>query len=319
MNTIPTIFNERLINCTVLGGKRNPENTKMNVSVILLNNGGTHLRAQNLENLQKCGFKNIISMEKNSENYNLEDLVNKFSMVKFIIPQEEVTDGDLINIGMSETDAEYVFVLRDSVQISNFVLSSNVASKLIEKNCFCYVPRITLDKTMVVDIDYIPFVEKGIFKVTSTSTVLDGRATFYPANFIGLFNRQKFIQLGGYDYTIKSPYWQNLDLALRSWLWGEKTVVTTGITISFSDSTPVEDTTSTLSQFRFYLKNLAPVFNLDHGEISKSVFLRTMRRSGCGLVETIRQFKDAREWVEKNKFRFKTDAAGLITSWGTEE
>ncbi|MBQ0002537.1 MAG: hypothetical protein KBT21_03275 [Treponema sp.] len=319
MNSIPTIFNERLINRTVLGGKRNPEKSRMNVSVLLLNSGGIHLRSQNLENLQKCGFKNIISMEKNSSSYNLEDLANKFPTVKFIIPQEEVTDGDLINIGMSETDADYVFVLRDSVQISNFVLSSNIAQKLIEKNCFCYVPRMTLDKLMVVDVDYIPFVEKGVFKVTSTSTVVDGRQTLYPTAFIGLYNRQKFIQLGGYDYTIKSPYWQNLDLSLRSWLWGEKTIVTTGITLSFIESAPVEDTTSNLSQFRFYLKNLAPVFNLDHGELSKSAFFRTLRRTSCGFVETVRQFKDAREWVEKNKYRFKMDAAGLITSWGTEK
>lgn len=319
MNTIPTIFNERLISRTVLGGKKVSAKIKMNVSVILLNSGGTHLRAQNLENLQNCGFKHIISMETNAENYNLEDLVNQFPTVKFIIPQEKVTDGDLINIGMSETDADYVFVLRDTIQISNFVLSSNVAQKLMEKNCFCYVPRMMLDKTQVVDIDFIPTVQKGVFKIASTSTVVDGRETLYPVGFIGLFNRQKFIQLGGYDYTIESPYWQNIDLSLRSWLWGEKTVVATGISLSFLDNSPVEDTTSNLSQFRFYLKNLAPVFNLDHGELLKSSFFRTMRRSCCGFVETVKQFNDAREWVEKNKYRFKTDAAQLITEWGKEK
>lgn len=319
MNIIPTIFNERLISRTVLGGKRNSAKAKMNVSVILLNSGGTHLRAQNLENLQNCGFKNIISMETNSENYNLEDLVNQFPNVKFIIPQEKVTDGDLINIGMSETDADYVLVLRDTVQISTFVLSSNIAAKLIEKNNFCYVPRMTLDKTQTISIDFVPTVENGVFKVASTTTVFDGRDTLYPLGFIGLFNRQKFIQLGGYDYTIESPYWQNLDLSLRAWLWGEKITVASGITISFIGNVPVEDTTSTLSQFRFYLKNLAPVFNLDHGELPKSAIFRTMRRTCCGFVETLKQFKDAQEWVEKNKYRFRKDAAELITSWGSEK
>lgn len=319
MNTIPTIFNERLISRTILGGKKVSSKIKMNVSVILLNSGGTHLRAQNLENLQNCGFKHIISMEPSSQNYNLEELVNQFPNVKFIIPQEAVTDGDLINIGMSETDAEYVLVLRDTVQISNFAISSNAAQKLIEKNYFCYVPRMTIDKTQTVNVDYIPTIEKGIFRIASTETVEDGRETLYPCGFIGIFNRQKFIQLGGYDYTIESPYWQNIDLALRSWLWGEKTAVTTGITFSFIDSSPVEDTTSNLSQFRFYLKNLAPVFNLDHGELLKSAFFRTMRRSCCGFVETLKQFKDAREWVEKNKYRFKTDAVQLITNWGKEK
>ena len=77
MNSIPSIFNEREINRTILGGKRNSAEAKMDVSVILLNSGGSHLRLQNLENLQNCGFEKVISMETNSENYNFEDFINK--------------------------------------------------------------------------------------------------------------------------------------------------------------------------------------------------------------------------------------------------
>lgn len=316
MNSIPLIFNEREINRTVLGGKRNSTQAKMDVSVILLNSGGSVLRIQNLENLQNCGFEKIISMEPNNENYNFEDFINKFPTAKFIVPQEEVSDGDLINIGMAETDSKYVLVLRDSVQVSSFILTSNNAQKLIDKDCFCYVPRMSIDDNKSLSTNFMPSVHKGVFKVDSTSLITDMLSTLYPLDFIGMYNRQKFIQLGGFDYTIKSPYWQNLDLAFRAWLWGEEIKITTGFQISYLSDAPVEDTTSNLSQFRFYLKNLAPVFKLDHGEIPSTAILRTLRRSPCGFIETLKQFDDAKEWVLKNQYRFKTDAAGLISNWG---
>ena len=165
----------------------------------------------------------------------------------------------------------------------------------------------------------IPHVQKGMLKIESVSNMLDNTPTLYPYDFLGLYNRQKFIQLGGFDYTIESPYWQNLDLALRAWLWGENIRITTTFGLSYLENAPVEDATSNLSQFRFYLKNLAPQFKLDHGEIPVSTLFRMIPRSACGLVETINQFKDARRWVEMNQYRFKTDTSNLILNWGSEK
>lgn len=318
MNSIPTIFNQRLVNCTILGGKK-ATNAKMSVSVILINSQGSHLRIQNLEALERCGFEKIISIEPNIDNYNFDEFVKKFPQVKFIIPQEKVTDGDLINIGMGEVSSEYVLVLRDTLAISSFLLTSNAAQKLMSKKHFCYVPRIFIDKTHPFPINFIPNVHKGQLKVETIEQILDGVPTLYPFDCIGLYNRQKFIQLGGYDYTIESPYWQNLDLAVRAWLWGEQIKITTTFGLSYLEDVPVEDAAGNLSQFRFFLKNLAPVFKNDHGEIPVSVFFRMIRRSPCGLVETYNQFKDARNWVEKNQYRFRKDASSLIADWGTEK
>lgn len=319
MNTIPLIFNEHEINRTILGDSRKSINSVMSVSVILLNNGGSHLRIQNLENLSRCGFEKIISIETNSDNYNLENFINKFPGVQFIIPQEEATPGELINIGISEISSDYVLVLNDAIQVSNFVLQPNVVNKLKKLGKFCYVPRIIYNKNQFFPVNFIPSVEKGVLKVETSNFVSDNIKTLYPTNFIALYDRKKFISLGGFDYTIKSPYWQNLDLALRAWLWGESINVTTAVQVSYLDVLPVEDTTSNLSQFRFYLKNLAAVFKEDHGEIPFSVLFKIISRSPCGLAETISQFNDARSWVKKNQFRFKMDAVQLVTDWGKEE
>ena len=113
MNTIPLIFNERQIDRTVLGGSRINANAKMNISVIMLNSSGSQFRIQTIEKLLNCGFKSIVSFEPDSDNFNIEDISHRFPDVKFVIPLEKVSTGDLINMGMSEVDSEYVLVIKD--------------------------------------------------------------------------------------------------------------------------------------------------------------------------------------------------------------
>ena len=100
MNTIPLIFNERQINRAVLGGKDSPSEIKLPVGLLLLNGKGSQFRSAILEKLIKMGFEQIVSVEKNHENYNINELSRKFPSVKFVIPLEKVNEGELINIGM---------------------------------------------------------------------------------------------------------------------------------------------------------------------------------------------------------------------------
>ena len=316
MNTIPLIFNQRQINRTVLGGKERMPVVSLNIAVLLLNTEGSHYRIQTLENLAKCGFSAIVSFERTSENYNLEDISHRFPFVKFIVPLEPVTDGDLINIGMSEVDADYVLVMRDTVSFAPDALTARLAEKLLSERNYCVVPRLICPSAPNFPIVFTPSVNESMLDVETESTISDGRPTLYPFDYIGLYNRQTFMQLGGYDYTIASSYWQNLDLSFRAWLWGEKITISTVFNLSYQDEPPSEDTTANLSSSRFYLKNLLPEFVEDHGVITRSSFWVYLRRSGCGFFETLRQFNDARFWVEKNKYRFRCDAAYIVENWG---
>ena len=317
MNTIPLIFNQRQINRTVLGGKERMPSVQLDIAVLLLNTEGSHYRIQTLENLSKCGFKSIVSFEPTSENYNLDDLSHRFPFVKFIVPLEPETDGDLINIGMSEVDADYVLVIRDSLSFAPGALTPRIAEKLVAEKPYCVVSRLICPSAPGFPIVFSPSVENSVLDVETESVISDGRPTLYPYDYIGLYNRQTFIQLGGYDYTITAPYWQNLDLSFRAWLWGEKITISTVFTLSCQDEPVPEDNTANLSSSRFYLKNLLPEFADDHGVIPRSSFWVFLRRSGCGFFETLRQFNDARYWVDKNKYRFRRDAAYIVEHWGT--
>ncbi len=319
MNTIPLIFNERQVNITVLGGQQAVPEPRMNVSVILLNGSGSNFRVQSLENLLKCGFRSIVSVEPDPGDFNIEDISRRYPSVKFIIPLERVTDGDLINIGMSEISSEYALVLRDSLSIPDGVLLPNLAGNLTKSGCYCVVPRLLDSGGRGFSVRFSPEAERGRFRVTPSSVVTDGAPTLYPFDSVGLYNREKFIRLGGFDYTITSPYWQNADLAVRSWLWGERTLLSTSFRLSYAEDVPVEDSTADLSYLRFYLKNLLPKFKIDHGVIGPPAFFRFLRNSSCGFFEALRQFSDARRWTEKNQYRFRTDIQSLIEGWESQK
>jgi hypothetical protein len=319
MNTIPSIFNERQINRTVLGGTEKCNNVQMPVSVILLNSSGSHFRIQMLENILKCGFESVISMEKDPQNYNIENFSRRFPSVQFIIPLEETTDGDLINIGMAEVKSDYVLVLRDTLHLPPAFLLPRLALRILHDGQYCIVPRLISDGGQGLPVQFIPSVARSRLSVTPSVTVTDGMPTLYPFDYIGLYNRRKFIQLGGFDYTIIAPHWQNLDLSFRAWLWGEQITLSTSFQLAYAVEAPEADSTINLSHTRFYLKNLVPRYKVDHGIVPKSAFFVFLPRSGCGFFETVNQFRDVDSWVKKNKFRFRMDAKYLVENWGRTE
>ena len=142
MNTIPLIFNEHQIQRVIIGGKTGSVNPKFDISVILLNETGPQFHTVLLENLISCGFKSIISVEPNNENCNIENISKKYPAVKFFVPLEKTTDGELINACVNEIDSKFFIVLRDSLYIPPGFLLENMAENLVSENLFCLVPRL---------------------------------------------------------------------------------------------------------------------------------------------------------------------------------
>lgn len=315
MNTIPLTFNEHQISRTVLGGKENPEST-MNISVILINKIGSQFKTQVFEELLKCNFASFLVIEPDTKNYNIDEVSRRYPKIKFIIPHESVSDGELINIAMAEIKTDFALVLKDGLYIPTGVLMPHLAEKLIQGDFLCLAPRLVDYNKNSLPIQKSPSSEKQHFVLDSQTTVRDGMNTIFPFDYIGLYNRQRFIEVGGFDYTIKSPYWQLLDFGVRSWLWGEKIKITTALQLSYTkENVPPEDSTPSLESLRFYLKNQLPKYKEDSVSIKKSSFWRFFRHSHCGYFEARRQFKDAVSWVDMNKFRYQMDLQSLIENW----
>ncbi len=315
MNSIPTTFNEHEIARTVIGGYPNTRPDSLNISVVLLNDSGSHFKNHVFENLLECNFESIVSIVHDPTNSTIDEMSKKFPEIKFVVPLEKTSTGELINIAMSEVKSDYVLVVRDTLNIPSGIILQNLAKSLTESGIYCVVPRLLDKNKNGIALTFSPAASKSNFVVEADFAMTDGMKTLYPFDFIALYNRKKFISLGGFDWTITSPYWQNMDLALRSWLWGEETRLTSILQFSYIDELPVEDHTPNLDYLRYYLKNELPKNKMEQGYIKKSNFLHLFFHSSCGLLEARRQFKEAVKWVERNKFRFKMDLQTFVENW----
>jgi GT2 family glycosyltransferase len=179
----------------------------------------------------------------------------------------------------------------------------------------CIVPRLLSSAMRPLPVRFSPVIEKKHFTVDITLAVSEAKKTLFPFDFIGLYNRRKFVEIGGFDHTITAAYWQNLDFSLRSWLWGETIVLSPRVQIAY-DTDPIEsDTSPNASYLRCYLKNIAPVVKSDYGYIPGSTFFSYKKRSRTGFFDAKRQFDAGRSWVEANKFRFTRDITSLCAEW----
>ncbi|MGL4982436.1 MAG: hypothetical protein ACRC4W_06260 [Treponemataceae bacterium] len=319
MNTIPSIFNQRKIPQIILGaGESNPHGVDVPISILLLNRGAKNYRSKVLENLISFGFHSILSIETSQDNYDIDTLIRSYPSVKFLVPKESVTIGDMINMGMAELESEYVFVIWNDVSLSGKQLPPKLFDYMFEKKLLCIAPLLSNGKMQNFPTEMIPTVEKGLLKINSKICFFDDVKTLYPFDFMGIYNRQKFIQLGGFDYTIKSSYWQCLDFFFRGFLWGEQTKISTFLRLSYEEDINPEERTPDESYLRFYLKNLATQFDSDHAFTPYKKIFSYIHTSPRGIFESIKDFRNAKRWIEMNKYRFVQDAKMLITSWDNE-
>jgi GT2 family glycosyltransferase len=319
VNTIPLTFNEKESKRTILGGTEALQNVQLPVSAVLLNNGTNQYRDSVLENLLDNGFESIISIETASDNYRIEDLSRRFPEVKFIVLHEALSVGEMINAAVAETESEYVFVLRDTLKISAALITPRFFDHPAANSVFCMVPRLLSPILRPLPVRFSPSIAKKRFSVDIALPVTEGQPTLFPFDFIGLYNRKKFIQLGGFDHTITSPYWQNLDFSLRAWLWGESIAYSPRLQIVYDTDPDESDTSPNASYLRFYLKNIAPVLKTDYAYIPGSTFFSYKIRCRSGWFDAKRQFDEGRRWIEANKFRFTHDITSLCNAWGQEQ
>ncbi len=316
MSTIPSTFNAKQVFVTILGGMEEPSRILMDVSCIVVKRTVNQYRSQVLRNLLSCGFKKIVSVEILNPAFNTETLSLDFPEVKFVRAHGKMSDGDLVNLGMGEIDTPYALVLHDDLCVQDFRFTRSLAQKLSDFGIFCVAARLLNNERQGIPVRFTPNVRNSVFDVESSLSVVDKSMTLYPFDLAGFYNVGTFKSLGGFDHTIESPYWQEIDLFFRAWLWGEKILLSSAFTLSFFDEIPASDRTADISYLKFFLKNLLPDFRRDHGELSLSSFPSFKSRSRCGMSEALGLFNAARDWVRLNRFRFKTDAVSLLEAWG---
>lgn len=316
MNTIPLTLDAYRPTYTVLGGARGAgSRDRFPVSVLLLNRGPRLYRAAMIQDLVKVGFDSIVSMEGISDSPELEGLASKHPQARFICMHEDCNLGVKINIGVRESSAPFVFVLWNDLRLATSTLSSRFFDKVVDLDAACLVPTLNDASGSIVPSLSNPAQSGKAFRVVPLPPKADGEKSLYPFDGCGIYSREKFTMLGGFDWTISNPYWQKLDFGMRTWLWGETIQYAQALRLNYDSNPPPDDTTPNVDYGRFWLKNLAPVYQGDAATLPGSRLWSYLLRSRKNPSAAFEEFKAAREWVSACSYRFKADATRLADLW----
>lgn len=316
MSTIPLTPNEPGVPYTVVGGQKGkgcPEG--LPVSVVLLNRGNKLYRSQLLAELERMGFDSILSIESIGDSPEMEGLASSFPQVRFLYPQEELSAGEQINIGMRESCGPYVFVLWNDMRLSTAALSSRFFERLSEQDFLCTSPFLSSRSGDAVPSLMTPAFDRSSLKILAFVPQKDWDKTLFPFDGCGIYSRDRFLKTGGYDRTIAEPWWQKMDFGFRAWLWGEEIRMAQALRMTYEENTPLEDTTPGDFYGRFYLKNLAVRVRDDEGHVPLAAFPPYLLRAARNPFAAAAEFRAARDWVRANRYRFRSDARSVVDLW----
>jgi hypothetical protein len=290
------------------------------------------------QELEKAGFDYIISLEGPQERYDLEDMSNRFPFIRFVILKEEITAGEQINLAAGELSGPLFFVLWNDLHIIHSGGAARMAERLLSsqddiagingkyeigkseepRNGYkrlCTVPLIQNSRFEPQSTLMAPVLIKNTVTTIPFVPAKEGSPSLYPYDGVGIYDRKRFINLGGFDSTLRSLHWQFMDFGFRAHLWGEEICSTNFIKLSYDENPPEEDNTADESYRRFYLKNLAPVFRGDYADLPFRRFPSYLMSSGGDPFSAWEEFLETRRWVKINRFRFRGDAQSITELW----
>jgi hypothetical protein len=289
------------------------------LSVLLLNRGGKFYRTELLTELQSTGLGEVICIEGPHVPYDIEPLSRQFPDIRFLLFQQEASVGEKLNLAMEEARSRFVMVAWSDMKVASSI-STGLIEQVEKSDLMCTVPQLRAQKGGPIPSVLVPAWIKGR-KLELIPWVPDkeGMRSIFPFDFCGIYNKLKFQLHGGFDRAIRNPYWQKLDFGFRVFLWGETILANPAFQMHYLTDTPSEDSTPDEGYKLFYLKNLAVLLKADRGVLPYTRFLQYMARSDTGPLYSFKEFREVRKWVERHQYRFKRDAAQLLSQWNVPE
>ena len=313
-NTIPSIFNERKIPYTILGSSGS-DRSFGTISAIVLNRGARYYLSSVFQNLISAGISSIVFVESSRGGFELDNLSTRFPDVKFLIPAEDISIGEMINLGMSEVFSDFVLVIWNDMVLQGGIFSGKVTNLLGQETCIAAAPLLFDAKHNSMPVQIVPSLADKDFSTEQFLCIRDAVKTIYIYDFPAVYNREKFIELGGFDYTITNPYWQNLDFGFRAYLWGREVLLSNTFKMRYDGSSPTEDISADDSYIRFYLKNLAPDMGRSGAYLPLRIFFSYAKKSGLNPLNAYKRFMAAKNWIKKHKQNFHISPRKLISEW----
>lgn len=302
---------------TVVGGGRWDRIRKYpyEITFLVLGRGDRPFRGQLLRDLESRGLGEVLWAERPGRSPDGEQLAKDFPRVRFLRVNSPCSDGELVDIGIAEARSPLVFCTWSDSRPLAF--PRDLCGHLRGLAAACVLPVIRGRDRDPIPSWQSPGGRRRGFAPRYRPARETGEKSLFPFDYCGVYDREKFSQVGGFDPALENPYWQKLDFGLRCWLWGERIVGTTKLTVTYSGAPPADDTTPDRSYKLFYLRNLAVAIRGQAGVLPWLRLAEYMLRSDTGPLYAVREFSEARDWVRSRRYRFRRDPRDLAQSWET--
>ena len=316
MSTTPTTPERAALSYAVVGGSRPDriQRAPLRASLLLLNRGPRFSRPEALREAEGLEVGEIISVERSS--VEVDSLSREHPDVKFLLPRESATVGELINIGIAEARSRLVLVLWSDMRVESPQILGSRLDAAENEGSLCIAPELCGPDGSPLPVVASPRLQAGRLGVARSPALPEEASTLYPFDYCGIYRKDRFLGIGGYEGLLGSAYWQKLEFGLRCHLWGESLVVRRDLRLSYSTDIAPEDTTPDPSYRRFYLRTVAVRVRREGGYLPLGRFLPYYLRAGTGLAAAAAEFREARRWVDSRRKLFRRDLRALVEQWG---
>jgi len=194
------------------------------VSFVILNYNGKEITERcinSLINSIKDIDYEIIVVDNGSNDGSAYYLESKFNFIK-VINKRENKYISAYNDGVKEAKNQWVFLLNNDMTFENGFLTP-ILEHLSQEDIFAVGSKMLKENKDVERCANIPSFKYGYLLIKSVDV-----DEFLPSIYIGthgVFNRDKFLEIGGFDDIYSPFYSEDLDLCYRAWKRGWMTYI----------------------------------------------------------------------------------------------
>lgn len=248
--------------------------------------------------------------------FNTHVLFREEIALREIWTEESLSEGTLVNIAVQEASSPFVLIIWSDMILQAQDISHHLFLRLEERDNLCTTPQLlNAFKAPLPSLTVPVFPPNDIFRVLRTfgSGEQDECDNFMSVDYCGVYNRARFLNLGGYDDTLTSPYWQKVEFGLRAAMWGERIVLNSALQMNYVNEPPADDASTTASGTLFALKTLGVRIGRKGAYLAWRRFFWLFGQKNARDI-----FSEIRDWVYENRFRFKYDAEFVVDHWQTD-
>jgi GT2 family glycosyltransferase len=206
------------------------------VSLLIPNYNGAELLSRNLppivNELRELNKNNEIIVIDDASTDSSLDVIKNFKEVKLIVNNENSGFIKTVNRGFKLCQNELILLMNNDVEIERGFLILMIDMFEKQNDLFAVSPSIITSKEKMLNeaLTYAKFENELIYTYQPylyeiSVKLSQPREIFYAVGACSLYNREKFIELNGFNEAYLPFFWEDVDICYRAWLMNWKSLI----------------------------------------------------------------------------------------------